>query len=325
MAYTGNTPTTQSFISGTDVFAVSTPTTVFTLSRPTTSISDIEVWVGSTALPPTSGSYSVSDTTLTLVSSVSSGNVYVRYLSTTTQQISPTTGSVGLQQLSATGTANSTTFLSSNGAGLVWSNVDISTADISGVLPIANGGTASATQQGALNNLSGSLSGTSGQYLRSDGSNVSLTAIAVADVPLLNQNTTGTASNVTGVVAIANGGTGATTATNGKIGLMVITSATGSEILPSGTTAQRDGTPQAGYIRFNTDLPGFEGYNGSAWGSIGAGAKGGGNNQVFFENDTNVTASYTITTGKNAMSAGPITVDSGVTVTIPDGSTWSII
>jgi hypothetical protein len=126
-------------------------------------------------------------------------------------------------------------------------------------------------------------------------------------------------------VPVANGGTGATTASAGKVNLQVITSATGSEILPVGTTAQRDGTPQAGFIRFNSDFTSFEGYNGSAWGSIGAGAKGGGNNQVFFENDTNVTSDYTITTGKNAMSAGPITVDTGVSVTVPDNSTWVIV
>lgn len=126
-------------------------------------------------------------------------------------------------------------------------------------------------------------------------------------------------------VPVANGGTGATTATNGKIGLEVITSATGSEILPVGTTAQRDATPQAGYIRFNSDFTSFEGYNGSSWGSIGAGAKGGGNNQVFFENDQTVTNDYTITTGKNAMSAGAITIDTGVTVTVPDGSNWVIV
>ncbi len=52
---------------------------------------------------------------------------------------------------------------------------------------------------------------------------------------------------------------------------------------------------------------------------------GGSADQVFFENDTNVTADYTIRTGKNAMSAGPITIDSGKTVTIPSGSVWSIV
>ena len=46
---------------------------------------------------------------------------------------------------------------------------------------------------------------------------------------------------------------------------------------------------------------------------------------VFYENNTNVTANYTITSGKNAMSAGPITIDSGVTVTVPSGSTWTVV
>jgi hypothetical protein len=54
-------------------------------------------------------------------------------------------------------------------------------------------------------------------------------------------------------------------------------------------------------------------------------ATGGGNNAVFIENDTNVTADYTITTNKNAMSAGPITVDNGITVTVSVGSEWSIV
>ena len=46
---------------------------------------------------------------------------------------------------------------------------------------------------------------------------------------------------------------------------------------------------------------------------------------AFFENSTNVTADHTISTGKNAMSAGPITIDTGVTVTIPSGSTWTVV
>lgn len=47
------------------------------------------------------------------------------------------------------------------------------------------------------------------------------------------------------------------------------TSLTGSAPLPSGTTAQRDGSPSAGFIRFNTETASFEGYDGSAWGSVG--------------------------------------------------------
>jgi hypothetical protein len=65
------------------------------------------------------------------------------------------------------------------------------------------------TRQTALNNLAGAV--TSGLVLRGNGSNVTLAAIQAGDVPTLNQSTTGTAANVTGTVAIANGGTGQVT------------------------------------------------------------------------------------------------------------------
>lgn len=55
------------------------------------------------------------------------------------------------------------------------------------------------------------------------------------------------------------------------------------------------------------------------------GATGGPGNYAFFENDQHVTVDYTITSGKNAMTAGPIIVDTGITVTVPTGSVWSII
>ena len=59
--------------------------------------------------------------------------------------------------------------------------------------------------------------------------------------------------------------------------------------------------------------------------SISGGAMGGGGNRIFFENDVTVTDSYEITTGKNAMSAGPLTINNGVTITIPSGSDWTIV
>lgn len=103
------------------------------------------------------------------------------------------------------------------------------------------------------------------------------------------------------------------------------TSPTGAAILPSGTTAQRPGTPINGQIRYNADLGGFEGYKAGAWGGIGGGATGGGSNQIFFENDQVVSSDYTVGAGKNAGSFGTITINSGITVTIPSGSTWSIV
>jgi hypothetical protein len=96
-------------------------------------------------------------------------------------------------------------------------------------------------------------------------------------------------------------------------------------LVGSGTTAERPQNPESGMIRFNTDLNSLEGYDGVDWGEIGGGATGSDGDQVFFENDQTVTASYTITVGKNAMTAGPITIDDGVDVIIPDGSRWVII
>jgi len=117
----------------------------------------------------------------------------------------------------------------------------ITTGMISGQIAVAQGGTNSSTAQGAINTLAGAV--TSGSYLRGNGTNVTMSAIQAADVPTLNQNTTGTAANitassnsslttlsalslpgsqvsgnisgnaanVTGIVAVANGGTGTTT------------------------------------------------------------------------------------------------------------------
>jgi hypothetical protein len=94
-------------------------------------------------------------------------------------------------------------------------------------LPIASGGTGQTTAAAAITALTGTQ--TSGQYLRSNGTNAVLAAIQAADVPTLNQNTTGTAANVTGTVAVANGGTGLTSLTAGYIPYGNGTSAFGNE------------------------------------------------------------------------------------------------
>jgi len=59
--------------------------------------------------------------------------------------------------------------------------------------------------------------------------------------------------------------------------------------------------------------------------SAGAGASGGGTNKAFWENDVTVTDSYSITSGTNAMTVGPITVNSGINITIPSGSNWVLL
>jgi len=69
----------------------------------------------------------------------------------------------------------------------------------------------------------------------------------------------------------------------------------------------------------------FEGYNGSAWGQVGGGATGGGSDQIFVLNGQNVTTNYTIPSGKNASTAGTVTINTGVVVTVSTGSRWVIV
>jgi hypothetical protein len=99
----------------------------------------------------------------------------------------------------------------------------------------------------------------------------------------------------------------------------------GSAVIPTGTEAQRDASPLAGYFRFNNEISKFEGYNGSAWGSVGGGATGGGSDEIFIENGQVVTTDYTIPADRNAMTTGPIDINSGVTVTVSSGARWVII
>lgn len=61
-----------------------------------------------------------------------------------------------------------------------------------------------------------------------------------------------------------------------------------------------------------------------SWGLAG-GALGGGTDQVFYENDQTVTTNYTLGTNKNAMTAGPVTINTGVTVTVPSNASWVIV
>ena len=99
---------------------------------------------------------------------------------------------------------------------------------------------------------------------------------------------------------------------------------TGAAKLSVGTTGQRP-TAVTGMVRYNTTTGKFEGYGATAWGALGGGATGGGADQVFVENGQIVTTNYTLSTGFNAMSVGPITVNSGITVTVPSGARWVVL
>jgi hypothetical protein len=128
-------------------------------------------------------------------------------------------------------------------------------------------------------------------------------------------------ANGTGTSVGLNIGSGKTLAVAGTFTV----SATDAIKVASGTTAQRPGTPATAQFRFNTTLTKFEGYNGTAWASVGGGATGAGSDTVFYENTKVVSGNYTITASNNAHSVGPITINSGVSVTVPSGSRWVVL
>lgn len=98
-------------------------------------------------------------------------------------------------------------------------------------------------------------------------------------------------------------------------------SGTGQVKLPAGTTGQRSGSPVNGMIRYNSSLSQFEGYGAGQWGGIG-GAQAGG---AIMTNKDVASVSYTIASGENGLSVGPITVDSGVTITVATNQRWLIL
>jgi hypothetical protein len=110
--------------------------------------------------------------------------------------------------------------------------------------------------------------------------------------------------------------------TNLNDGKVEQTAATGSAKIPVGTEAQRDATPEAGLFRFNTDTESFEGHNGTEWGAVGG---GNATSAGLWEHAATITENYAIQSGNNAISAGPIVIDGGVSVVVPSGSRWVVL
>jgi len=192
--------------------------------------------------------------------------------------------------------------------------------------------------------------------------------------PALGTPASGVVTNLTGTASInINGTVGATTPAVATVTTLTATAdssftSTGAVIVSKGTTGQRPGTPVSGMFRFNTTTAEFEGYNGTAFASVGgaalsndtstasnlfplfASATSGTASSLFtsnakllykpstgelqaselvasnslFVNATTVAASYTIGTGFNAMSVGPVTVASGQSVTVSSGQRWLV-
>lgn len=160
--------------------------------------------------------------------SITNGSGSVTIASTVTGTVTSVSGTGTVNGITLTGTVTSTGSLTLGGA---LTGVDLST-QVTGTLPLANGGTGQTSAQLAINSLAGAV--TSGQYLRGNGTNVVMSAIQAGDVPTLNQNTTGTAAGLSATLAVSSGGTGQTSYTNGEL---LIGNTTGNTLTKATLTA----------------------------------------------------------------------------------------
>jgi hypothetical protein len=208
--------------------------------------------------------------------------------------------------------------------------IEVDSGTIVGVMKLAPTAAAAATRYNAYTWPAGP--GTAGQQLETDG----LGGLTWAEADNIPWTQKGQLVVGTGVDTdtLLNAGTNTSFLTVDSLtasGLAYTSSLTSAVLLPVGNnTTQRPATPAIGQIRYNSTDAEFEGYGGSpaAWGPLGGMPTGANGDKIFYLNSQNVTADYTLPTAplaKNSVSAGPITIAAGITVTVPAGQSWSIV
>ena len=207
---------------------------------------------------------------------------------------------------------------------------------ITGTLPISNGGTGQTTANTAFNALAPAQIGNTGKFLTTDGTNSSWATVTSGVSQIIaGTNITVSPSGGTGAVTV---NATVTTGPTGPTGPAGTTGATGAQgpTGPTGTNGTNGPTGPTGafpistpyvvngvvYASSTTVLT--EGSTFTFDGSSATAPQLVASNGLHVNSKT-VSANYTIASGYSAMSAGPITVNSGISVTIASGSRWVIL
>jgi hypothetical protein len=191
-------------------------------------------------------------------------------------------------------------------------------ANVTGTVAIANGGTGATTRQNAMDALAGSV--TSGQYLRGNGTDVVMSAIQAADVPTLNQSTTGSAATLT---------TGRTIAITGDLAYTSPSFNGSGNVTAAGTLATVNSN--VGTYGSSSSIPvvtvnGKGLVTGVTTATVAGGQYfGTAATKAIAYNSNSIAENITITTGNNAMSVGNLTIASGFSVTVQSGCRWVIL
>lgn len=149
-----------------------------------------------------------------------------------------TTANGAFNALAPSQTGNAGKYLKTDGTNTAWDQLDISTADITGTLPIANGGTGQTTANSALNALLPTQAAQSGKYLKTDGTNASWDQLDIST------------ADITGVLPVANGGTGASTAAGARANLSAAILGTNNDI--TSMTGVTGGISTPDFVQFDT-------------------------------------------------------------------------
>jgi len=259
-------------------------------------------------------------TTITVADESSDTTCFPLFATAATGDLGPKSGS-NLTFNSSSGLLTATTF-SGSGASLTslnGSNISSGTIAAARVATLNQDTTGSAATLTTARNIGG---------VSFDGSaNINLPGVNTSG----NQNTSGTAAIAT-TITVGDESSDTTcfpvftTAASGNLAPK-----SGSNLAFNSSNGTLTATTFSGSGASLTSLPAgnltgtLPAIDGSNLTGISAGATGGGSDEIFYENGQNVTTNYTITNGKNAMSAGPITIDSGVTVTVGAGETLTIV